>query len=148
MSRQADELPSQVVAALQRGKKIEAIKLLRKATGVSLREAMERIESPGKPPSADRRPSPDDSTRIANELGAAVRKGDWSHAIELFEKLSGRNLRHFSQAVERYANKYKALSGNFMNSGLSPGEVPRTPLWQIWLVVIVLSVIAYYLLLR
>ena len=44
MSR-ADDLPLQVQSALKAGRKIEAIKLLRKATGMGLMEAKDAVES-------------------------------------------------------------------------------------------------------
>jgi ribosomal protein L7/L12 len=37
-------LPTDVMAALQQGKKIEAIKLLREARGIGLKEAKEAVE--------------------------------------------------------------------------------------------------------
>ena len=40
-----DNLPANVIAALQNGNKIKAIKLLREATGMSLKEAKEAVES-------------------------------------------------------------------------------------------------------
>jgi hypothetical protein len=39
------ELPHEVTAALEKGDKIEAIKLLRKATGLGLKESKEAIEA-------------------------------------------------------------------------------------------------------
>src|SRR5262245_60603400 len=42
---QSDQLPAQVRAALVAGRKIEAIKLLREATGLGLKEAKDRIDA-------------------------------------------------------------------------------------------------------
>ena len=39
------ELPPNVLAALQRGRKIEAIRLLREANGMGLKEAKEAVEA-------------------------------------------------------------------------------------------------------
>jgi hypothetical protein len=167
VSKPPNDLPPQVRAALEQGKKVEAVKLLRKATGVSLRDAMLLIETRHKPtasrttssqPASSRpvagqmalthvdRLSPDEARRIAEALGAAVKRGDWSEAIQHFGRLSGKDLGKASQTVEKLATKYRSISGNYTRSGLSPGEVPRTPLWQTWLVVIVLALLGYYLL--
>lgn len=40
-----DSLPSDAISALQRGNKIEAIKLTRAATGLGLKEAKDRVEA-------------------------------------------------------------------------------------------------------
>ncbi|MEZ5300995.1 MAG: ribosomal protein L7/L12 [Verrucomicrobiales bacterium] len=42
---EAEALPPEVEALLRQGKKIEAIKRLREATGMGLKEAKERVES-------------------------------------------------------------------------------------------------------
>ncbi len=39
-----EDLPADVLAALQKGQKIEAIKLLREARGIGLKEAKEAVE--------------------------------------------------------------------------------------------------------
>ena len=44
MSKQA-ELPTDVIAAIQANRKIEAIRLLREAQGIGLREAKEAVEA-------------------------------------------------------------------------------------------------------
>ncbi|NQD91531.1 50S ribosomal protein L7/L12 [Pseudomonas sp. CrR25] len=44
MNRFPNEMPSDVVAALERGRKIEAIKLLRERRGLGLKEAKEAVE--------------------------------------------------------------------------------------------------------
>lgn len=40
------QLPSSVIAALQKGNKIEAIRLLREQTGLGLKEAKDAVEAP------------------------------------------------------------------------------------------------------
>ncbi|WPC04130.1 hypothetical protein SBP02_15295 [Pseudomonas benzenivorans] len=45
MNRRRDELPPSVMAALRRGRKIEAIKRLREACGLDLREAKQEVEA-------------------------------------------------------------------------------------------------------
>ena len=45
MSEQPPELPTNVIAAIQANHKIEAIKLLREAQGIGLREAKEAVEA-------------------------------------------------------------------------------------------------------
>ncbi|HUE93102.1 ribosomal protein L7/L12 [Pseudomonas sp.] len=52
MSEFDQDLPPQVVAALERGQKIEAIKLLRELKGIGLKEAKEAVDDymPGRQP--------------------------------------------------------------------------------------------------
>ncbi|WP_439887758.1 hypothetical protein ACSX1C_00435 [Pseudomonas sp. MBLB4123] len=45
MNRRRDELPPEVLEALRRGRKIEAIKRLREARGLDLREAKQEVEA-------------------------------------------------------------------------------------------------------
>ena len=170
MAQQAGELPPRVIAALEQGKKVEAVKLLRQATGLGLREAMQLIDSrmraagrvaeqpaPTRGAQADSRVqpslpglmgrmSPEEARRVAQQLGAALKRGDWSEAIRHFGTLAGTDTKKTSQTVDKLAAKYKTLTGNYTQTGLSPGEVPRTPLWQVYLIVIVLGMLAYYLL--
>lgn len=44
MNEFPNEMPHEVVAALERGRKIEAIKLLRESRGLGLKEAKEAVE--------------------------------------------------------------------------------------------------------
>ena len=69
-----------------------------------------------------------------------------SEAIRHFGTLAGRDMSKTSHVVENLAAKYKSSSGDFTRSGLSPGEVPPTPLWQIHAVVIALGLLGYFLL--
>jgi hypothetical protein len=45
MNQQRDELPPQVMAALQQGRKVEAIKRLRESRGLDLQEAKAEVEA-------------------------------------------------------------------------------------------------------
>ncbi|WP_282875243.1 ribosomal protein L7/L12 [Pseudomonas peli] len=47
MAESDQDLPAQVVAALERGQKIEAIKLLRELRGLGLKEAKDLVEGSG-----------------------------------------------------------------------------------------------------
>lgn len=44
MNRLPNEMPHEVIEALERGRKIEAIKLLREGQGLGLKEAKEAVE--------------------------------------------------------------------------------------------------------
>ena len=163
MARQAGELPPQVIAALEQGKKVEAVKLLRQETGLGLREAMQLIESRMRAagrvarqtaartgaqqslPGLAQRLSPEEARRVAEQLGAALKRGDWSEALGHLGMLAGVDTKKMTQTVDNLAAKYKTLTGNYTQTGLSPGEVPRTPLWQVYLIVTVLGVLLYYL---
>ena len=145
--RAVRELPPQVLAALAKGQKIEAITLLRQATGLGLREAKELIDRhvstlvQGELPIPGRS-SVENHGRAAGALAAALKDGDWGRAIKQAQQLAGRDLSAATQAID----KYTAMRRHSTNSGLSPGEVPNASEWKTWVTVIVLAVIAYFVL--
>ncbi len=70
--RDAPELPPEVVEALRANRKIEAIKLLREATGLGLREAKERIEAEATPAQGAGAPTVKRGTRGAGPVLIAL----------------------------------------------------------------------------
>lgn len=132
-SRTAYQLPPEVVAALANGHKIEAIALLRNATGLGLREAKELIDrhvstASGRSAAANNRTAGDgtmpvqghlslegrrsveERARMAGALAAALRDGDWGRAIKQVQQLTGRDLSAASSAIDKLKHSTPARS--------------------------------------
>jgi hypothetical protein len=88
MQQSPDSLPAEVVDALRRGNKIEAIKLLRNATGLGLKEAkdaVERIEVGESLAPSERVNSPTLSREIETAPGEVRRSGSpWRWGVAVF----------------------------------------------------------------
>ena len=80
MSKPPPNLPVQVLSALARGDKIEAIKLVREMTGLGLREAKDTVEGKrgfhGAPPHASPHVTPHSTPHAPGQAGSA---GDVLH---------------------------------------------------------------------
>jgi len=103
----------EVRAALERGDKLHAIKLLREKTGLSLAEAKALIEGGGAdaPEGAPAAPA-----GLPADVVAAMRDGRKIDAIRLLRERRRIGLKEAKEAVEAHA----------LEQGLAPGEVPRT----------------------
>lgn len=119
MSRPQHSLPPEVVAALQKGKRIEAIKLLRKSSGVGLAEAKALVDAVR------------NQTTHSKEDHTFDRSGQRGDKDPLREEPAPVKAMTVAPAAPR--------------SGLGQGEVPRAN-GSFWLVLFLLGVIlAYYL---
>ncbi len=137
------DMPAAVKAALDRGQKIEAIKLLREATGLGLKEArdaVEHMEAGGSMPSVEQ---PAIGTDAGDEIARALAQGHKLEAIRLYREKKGVGLKEAKDAIE-------AMSPNRspVTPGLSPGEVKGSG-GLTWLTVaVVAAAIASYLFFR
>lgn len=101
-SAEAAELEAQVRALVLAGKKLEAIKVYRAATGVGLAEAKNAVEAleRGEPvslPEASRQPgAPPDEAR----LRALAASGNKIEAIKVYREITGSDLATAKNAVE------------------------------------------------
>jgi len=133
-----DPLPDNVLAALQRGNIIEAIKLLRESTGLGLKDAKDRIDE-----HLSGRTTPSATIISPGSLPPAVlalHQGNTIAAIRLLRQATGLGLKEARDAIDSFQ------SGNRTEPGrLSPGEVPKSGI-GIWLVVALaaLALLAYY----
>lgn len=111
-----NELPAEVTAALQRGEKIEAIKLLRAAREIGLKEAKEQIDAylSGRPMPA----GPADSD-LPTEVIAALAAGNKLEAIKLLRTARPIGLNAAKEQVEAYQG------GGFSGAA----RAPRKNLW-------------------
>lgn len=135
MHKPTDPLPAEVVFALKRSNSVEAVKLLHKATGLSIEEAKavidEHLRRTGKP-----------TGRIASMLGlpfalsSALRQGNRIEAIRLLREKAGLGLKEAEAAVESLEKESIAEKRD-----RSSGEV-RGPSSNVWFVA-VLAAIAY-----
>ena len=86
-------------AALAAGEKIEAIKLLREATGLGLAEAKDAVERMEREPGEGATPSP----AVPPTVRAALMAGNKIEAIRLYREAMGGGLKDAKEAVERIA---------------------------------------------
>jgi len=97
MRHPSDPLPRNVLGALQHGKLIEAIKLLRESSGLGLKEAKEVIES-------HLQHNPVQLTRSVDPLPAAVlqalQRGKKIEAIQRLREHTGMGLKEAKELVE------------------------------------------------
>jgi ribosomal protein L7/L12 len=137
-------LPSHVLAALERGKTIEAIKLLRDASGMGLKETKEAIDRHlnGEPAALaiQQNGSPDS---LPPEVLAALRQGKKVDAIRLMRAKTGLGLKDAKDAVERLhiPEPSEAIDQ------LAPGEVAKSGRW-VGVLLVALAGLGYYLFTR
>jgi ribosomal protein L7/L12 len=132
-------LPPDAAAALARGHKIEAIKLLREATGLGLAEAKHAVEAaarPGRRGTAAGAPAPATAPPQAATLAAvqqALRAGQTLEAIQLYRAYAGVGLKEAKDAVDAMARAPSAATLESLTAnGLAPGEVPPSRGWWGW----------------
>lgn len=127
-------LPPAVKAALSQGQKIEAIRLLREHTGLSLADAKAAVEQEGVVVSLGTS-SPGAEGQLPPHVLAALAQGEKIEAIKLLREATGLGLKEAKSAVD--AAEAAAATPSPHRGALAPGEVPRSPrhgrLWP-WLV--------------
>jgi ribosomal protein L7/L12 len=125
----------EVKAAIHLGNKIEAIKLLRDATGLGLKEAKEAVENIEAGGSLVIAPP------IANAPGSegiatALKQGKKLEAIRLYREQKGVGLKEAKEAIEVMLRGQQGPT-----SRLSPGEVKKST-GLMWLAVAIVAGIA------
>lgn len=138
MNDNADMLPADVQAAVQRGDALQAIKLLRAQTGMDLQQAKARID-------AQMVGSPVSMASVATgalpmAVMDAVRQGNKVEAIRLLREQTGLGLKEAKDAVDAAAREAQAAGHG------SPGQVGagRNALW--WVVAALLVAAGVYFL--
>lgn len=116
-SRSGKSLPDDVLAALQRGQPIEAIKLLRASSGLGLKEARDAIERHRFAPASTGSMGSDALPAAVND---ALQRGRKIEAIRLLRQHTGIGLKEAKQRVEA-----AAVGAVPQRPDLAPGEVPR-----------------------
>lgn len=135
------QLPPDVQAALGRGDKIEAIKLLRAATGLGLKEAKDVID--GHPQAQDQQSGMSAPGSLPADVMSALQRGEKLEAIKLLREATGLGLREAKDVVETTLSRQGAAGG----SKLAPGEIPRNrPTGWIVVGVVIAGLLLWYLL--
>jgi len=124
-------LPAEVVAALEQGQTIEAIKRLRTATGLGLKEAKEAIDRHHAGTAGRPRPSIAAAAALPFSVASAMMQGNKLEAIRLLREQGGLGLEEAKATVEAYEREHPAADRH-----RAPGEVPRTS-GAVWVVLIV-----------
>ena len=131
-----DPLPADVLSAIQRGKAIEAIKLLRESKGMGWKEARDIVNQRlGGTASG---PGVVSAGWLPTALAAALRSEDPADAL--------RSMRDSmiaaaapAKAVDKPATPKSPTAPN-VPSGLAPGEVPRSNN-RLWLTVLAVALV-------
>ena len=143
MATKPDPLPPEVRDAIARGDALEAIKLLRRRTGVGLKEAKHVVEHGGLG-AAGFAPASPASTTLSAPVIDALRRGDKIDAIKLLRSETGLGLKEAKDAIERSPHDLHSIA-----SMRSPGEVPRSSGAAWWLVAaVVLALFVYFAIFR
>lgn len=136
MPTSKDQLPPQVQAALRAGRAIEAIKLLREATGLGLKEAKDRIDAEGQHGSPTVQ-YPQMPGTLPFQVVEAMQAGNKIEAIRLLREQTGMGLKEAKEAVD----------ASPVSTKYSPGEVPRR-FRLFWLFAVGLALLALYFFFR
>src|SRR3990167_7039470 len=120
MSISKDPLPANVQAALERGSAIEAVKLLREATGLGLKEAKDLIDQHHRGRTTTIAVG-DTASTLPPEVLSALQQGKKIEAIRLLREKTGLGLKDAKEAVESIQAK-----GEGMPAFRSPGEVAKS----------------------
>ncbi len=128
MTFSAVQLPVDVRAALDRGDVIDAVKLLRDATGLGLAEAKDIIDRHRLPDSEEEAAPTVAMPRTLSPAAAeALQSGNKIEAIRITRDESGLGLREAKMFVESFESKDAGETGKG-----APGEVGKSNL-RIWL---------------
>ena len=142
MPASSNPLPANVLAALQAGNKIEAIKLLREATGLGLKESKDAIdEYDGRNPSHAVTAS--SVSPLPEPVAEALRRGNKVEAIKLLREKTGLGLKEAKDWVDASSQEMQSKVGMG-----APGEVSRSGslIWYVVAAVAVAALVAYYVL--
>ncbi len=138
----SSDLPPDVVAALQRGDTIDAIKLLRATRGLGLKEAKDAVDAYARGAQAQSPPLACESS-LPLDVVSALKQGNKIEAIRLLRARTGLGLKEAKDAVEAVPHESRSPADED-----SPGKVTQSgaPLW--WLAAACMAGLAAYAFLR
>lgn len=128
-------LPRDVMQALARGQQIEAIRLLREAAGVGLKEAKDTIDAHLRGESVMLPSAGGMTDTTPPDVMEALRRGNKIEAVRRMRAHTGLGLKEAKERVD-------VLQAQHGLTGLAPGEVRRGRGW--WWVVLVLAALAVW----
>ena len=137
MTQLDDPLPADVLSAIQRGKAIEAIKLLRESKGLGWKEARDLVNQRLRSGAA-RGPGVSPAAWLPTVLAAALRSEDPADALRSMRD-SMIEAAAPTRAVDKPAQP-KPPTTPSLPSGLAPGEVPRSNN-RLWLTVLAVALV-------
>lgn len=142
MGRANVALAADVLDALQRGDKIEAIRRLRESSGLGLKEAKEAIEDhlQGSPAHA---PAERSGSQLPAAVVEALRQRKKAEAIRRLRERTGLGLKDAKDAVDVFQDAERTKS-----AGLAPGEVPRSGSAVRWAALLAIAGLVVYYFLR
>ncbi len=144
MQNPVDSLPANVLDALQRENMIEAIKLLRESHRLGLKEAKDIIDAHLSGRTIDLVAPDASATPLPAPVVQALQQGNKIEAIKLLREHTGLDLKEAKDMVE--ASPYASSSAG-RQTGLAPGEVPRSRNHLVWIIaLVVLAALAYHFL--
>jgi len=137
MSNTTQQLPAEVLDALQRGDKIGAIKHLRAATDLDLKDAKDIIEAhlSGQPlpwPTAPLAP-------LTDSVMTALQQGNKIEAIRILREQTGLGLKEAKDAIEALSPGARSPTHR-----ASPAAVKDSPSIPWWLVLAAVAGLAAY----
>jgi len=141
---QGEPLPDDVLDALRQGRKIEAIKRLREATGLGLAEAKARVEAHEDAGPRMARAMAQPPKELPPQVLQALRAGSKIEAIKRLREATGLGLKEAKDVVEGH----RGARTTARPTGLAPGEVPRSsasPIAWILLAVGALAAVGFFL---
>jgi ribosomal protein L7/L12 len=131
---------------MDRGNKLEAIRLLRSKTGIGLAAAKDAVET-GQLPDGETPPQSPPRDPLPAEVVAALRMGSKMEAVKLLREAGGLGLKEAKDIVDAAERNIRPTPGGEVTS-LAPGQVPRsrfTPLLAAAIVVLI-GIVAGYML--
>ncbi len=137
-------LPEAAIAALRAGNKIDAITIVREATGLGLKEAKDAVEQyvPGDRPyrAPERRSFGGEAFPLA--AVSALQNGRFIDAVKIVRQAQGGGLKEAKEAVDRYVASEPLIRGRL---GAARAETRRSALlWGIALALLA-GLIAHFL---
>lgn len=140
MSNPTHLLPGNVLDALKLGRTVEAIKLLREATGMGLAEAKSLVDAhhAGRPVAMPSTASP---RSLPAAVSDALQRGNRVEAVRLLREKTGIGLKEAKDVVDA-----SAKLSNAKRDALSPGEVPRSDAQAGWIAALAVAGVLAYLL--
>jgi ribosomal protein L7/L12 len=146
-TRASTALPAAVRDALHRGNLVEAIKLMRSASGLSLKDVKDELQEypRGNNPASKAPPgfpAPSPGGPLPPDVVQAVQQGNKIEAIRRLRLQTGIELKQAKDAVDAYIAMHR-VAGD-----LSPGQVPASGRSSSRVALLVITGVAIYLLLR
>jgi ribosomal protein L7/L12 len=140
----AASIPEAAIAALSAGNKVEAIKILREATGLGLKEAKDAVEryEAGETPSQPQASRPLERGAFPLAAVSALQNGKLIDAIRIVRETRGIGLKDAKQEVERYLESEPLIRSRFR---AAHSESRRGLLLWVIALVLLAVLVAYFL---